>query len=54
MTYFGVTDVDEAIARVVELGGIAVGDPTDSPFGRFATVGDPLGAPFRVLDVSAG
>jgi predicted enzyme related to lactoylglutathione lyase len=54
MTYFGVTDVDEAVARVVELGGIAVGDPTDSPFGRFATVGDPLGAPFRVLAVSAG
>jgi uncharacterized protein len=54
MTYFGVADVDEAVARVVELGGIAVGDPTDSPFGRFATVGDPLGAPFRVLDVSAG
>ncbi|MCS7476297.1 VOC family protein [Umezawaea endophytica] len=54
MTYFGVTDVEEAVARVVELGGIAVGEPTDSAFGRFATVGDPLGAPFRVLDVAAG
>jgi len=54
MTYFGVTDVDRSVARVVELGGIVVGDPTESAFGRFATVGDPLGAPFRILDVSAG
>ncbi|PRY36184.1 VOC family protein [Umezawaea tangerina] len=51
MTYFGVADVDAAVDRVVRLGGIAVGDPADSPFGRFATVGDPLGAPFRVLGV---
>lgn len=54
MTYFGVPDVAEAVTRVVELGGITVGDPTDSPVGRFATVGDPFGAPFRILDVSAG
>jgi predicted enzyme related to lactoylglutathione lyase len=54
MTYFAVTDVDAAVVRVDELGGITVGEPEDSRFGRFATVGDPLGAPFRLLDVSAG
>jgi uncharacterized protein len=49
MTYFRVTDADEAVRRVGELGGIAVGDVVESAFGRFTTVGDPMGATFKII-----
>lgn len=52
MAYFAVADVDASTARVAELGGIVVSDPVDSRFGRYITAGDPLGATFRLIQVS--
>ncbi len=49
MTYFEVADTDEALARVVELGGHALGPAQDSPYGRVATVSDPEGARFALI-----
>jgi uncharacterized protein len=46
LVFFGVTDVDAAIAKVRELGGEA-GDATDEPgFGRFSMCRDPQGIRF--------
>jgi hypothetical protein len=47
--YFAVDDADAAVARAIELGGATHGTPMDSPYGRLASVIDPLGAPFRVI-----
>ncbi|GAA1282424.1 VOC family protein [Saccharothrix xinjiangensis] len=49
MTYFAVADADLAARRARELGGVVVGDVVDTRFGRFTTVGDPMGATFRVI-----
>ncbi|MFB6888033.1 VOC family protein [Kitasatospora sp. NPDC056327] len=49
--YFAVEDCDAAVARVTELGGKLHFGPMDSPFGRFAAVGDPQGAAFGVIDL---
>ncbi|GAA3459205.1 VOC family protein [Saccharothrix longispora] len=49
MTYFAVSDAEVSARRVRELGGVTVGDVVDSPFGRFTTAGDPLGATFRLI-----
>ncbi|MEV0678138.1 VOC family protein [Actinosynnema sp. NPDC050436] len=49
MTYFQVSDVDGTLDRARDLGGIPVGAVADSLFGRFATVGDPMGATFKVI-----
>lgn len=49
MTYFQVADVDEAVTRVVELGGHVHAPARDSVFGRMATVSDPEGARFSLL-----
>ena len=46
-TYWEVDDVDGAIDRVSELGGSVVEPGHDTPFGRLATVEDPLGARFK-------
>lgn len=50
--YFGVGDCDAAVARATERGGALTFGPMDSPFGRFAAVRDPQGAPFAVIDMS--
>jgi predicted enzyme related to lactoylglutathione lyase len=50
--YFAVADCDEAVARATKLGGVLCSGPTDSPFGRFAALGDPQGASFSVIDVT--
>ncbi|CAL9601479.1 Putative glyoxylase CFP32 [Streptomyces sp. enrichment culture] len=50
--YFTVTDCDAAVARAVELGGVLRFGPLDTPFGRFATLGDPQGADFSVIDTT--
>src|ERR1700722_17746841 len=43
LVFFGVPDLEAAIARVKELGGDA-GDPTEEPgFGRFSMCRDPQG-----------
>ena len=46
-TYWEVDDVDAAVDRVVALGGSVVEAGQDSPYGRLATVRDPLGAQFK-------
>jgi predicted enzyme related to lactoylglutathione lyase len=48
--YFGVEDVEAAIARAGELGAQTVMGPMPVPGGRFAILRDPQGAVFSVLD----
>ncbi|MEU0716988.1 VOC family protein [Streptomyces lavendulocolor] len=50
--YFGVDDCDAAVARATERGGAAVWGPMDTPFGRFASIRDPQGATFSVIDMN--
>lgn len=50
--YFTVDDCDAAVARATERGGVLRFGPMDSPFGRLATVGDPQGARFSVIDLT--
>ena len=40
---------DSGAKRATAAGGTVQGDPWDSPYGRIATVQDPLGATFRVI-----
>ena len=47
--YFSVTDTDQAVARVGELGGSTVVPAMDIEPGRFAVVSDPAGAVFNVI-----
>jgi predicted enzyme related to lactoylglutathione lyase len=47
--YFAVSDADEAIARIQELGGNVVRPAEDTPYGRLATVADPTGTQFRIV-----
>ncbi|MEU6231519.1 VOC family protein [Kitasatospora sp. NPDC047058] len=49
--YFAVDDCDATVAKVAERGGKLYFGPMDSPFGRFAAVGDPQGAAFGVIDL---
>ncbi|MFD0278009.1 VOC family protein [Kitasatospora sp. NPDC127111] len=49
--FFAVDDCDAAVAKVTERGGKVHLGPMDSPFGRFAAVGDPQGAAFGVIDL---
>lgn len=46
--YFGVADVDAAVAAAQNGGGTVVAPATDTPFGRMATLLDPFGAVFAV------
>ncbi|WP_374986698.1 VOC family protein [Streptomyces fradiae] len=50
--YFTVDDVDAAIGRATTHGAKVVFGPVDSPFGRFAALVDPQGAPFSLIDVT--
>jgi uncharacterized protein len=47
--YFAVADADQTAAKVTELGGDVVVKPFDSPVGRMATVRDPQGAAFSII-----
>lgn len=47
--YLGTDDVDASSDRAKELGGSVFEEPEDTPYGRLATLADPLGAPFRVM-----
>ncbi|MEV0534659.1 VOC family protein [Kitasatospora sp. NPDC050463] len=49
--YFAVDDCDATVAKVTEHGGQLYFGPMDSPFGRFAAVGDPQGAAFGIIDL---
>ncbi|MFI8189180.1 VOC family protein [Streptomyces sp. NPDC085946] len=50
--YFGVADCDAAVSRATGLGGVLRSGPADTPFGRFASLTDPQGAGFSVIDTS--
>lgn len=46
--YIGVTDADAASAAVTRLGGTVERAAEDTPFGRIATITDPLGARLQI------
>lgn len=46
--YFGVDDVDKALAQIGDLGGGTVLAGEDTPYGRLATAADPTGAIFKL------
>ncbi|MFI6013669.1 VOC family protein [Streptomyces sp. NPDC051243] len=50
MTYFEVADTDETVAEIVHLGGHVLRPAHDSAHGRVATVADPEGARFSVIE----
>lgn len=54
LTYFAVTNADDAVATVKRLGGTVDGPIEDSPFGRFVGVADPSGALFKIIEAPAG
>jgi predicted enzyme related to lactoylglutathione lyase len=47
--YFGADDADVTIAKLVELGGSVLEPAQDTPYGRLATVADPMGARFKLV-----
>ena len=49
LTYFMYDDVDAGFERARELGGELIGEPVDSPYGRYARVRDPQGAVFGLI-----
>lgn len=49
--YFGVSDLEAAIRYVEEQGGSVLTPPMDSPYGRWSTVQDPMGAAFVLMGV---
>ncbi|MFJ4786718.1 VOC family protein [Streptomyces sp. NPDC088794] len=51
MTYFEVADTDASATRLQDLGGHVLKPPTDSPYGRVATVADPEGARFALIQI---
>lgn len=49
--YFAVDDADATVAKGIELGGTNVHPVEDTPYGRLATMVDPLGALFKLRQV---
>ena len=47
--YFQVADADDALERIVELGGTVLRPAEDTPYGRLAQAADPTGAVFRLV-----
>lgn len=47
--YFDSPDVDAAVAAVLANGGAVLEPVSDSPYGRLATVADPMGSTFRII-----
>jgi uncharacterized protein len=47
--YLAVDDTDDAVDRLVRLGGSVLRPPEDSPYGRLATVADNQGATFSLM-----
>lgn len=47
--YFGVENTDATVDQAVELGATVIHPAEDSPFGRVATLADPTGAVFKVI-----
>jgi len=50
LVYFAVQDIDAAVAKVTELGGAVLGEPTDIGIARVGVVTDPQGAVFALYD----
>ena len=48
---FAVDSTDDTVAAVEAAGGSVLMAAQDSPYGRFAVVGDPWGAAFSVMEV---
>lgn len=51
--YWGVEDADAAVAKAEELGGSVVQPADDSSYGRMATLADPTGAVFKIVQPAA-
>lgn len=49
--YIGVDNTDESLEKVKALRGTVLDGPEDSPFGRLATVQDPQGAAFQIIQI---
>jgi uncharacterized protein len=47
--YFAVEDADATVATAIELGGAVVDAPEDTPYGRLATLTDPTGIRFKLI-----
>jgi predicted enzyme related to lactoylglutathione lyase len=47
--YFTTADTDATIAKLTELGGSVESPAEDTPYGRIATVTDPMGARFKLV-----
>jgi predicted enzyme related to lactoylglutathione lyase len=54
LAYFGVEDCDAAADQLRTMGGVVTVEPMTIPAGRFAVVADPQGAPFAIMDLTAG
>ncbi|MEE2032747.1 VOC family protein [Rhodococcus chondri] len=52
--YIGVGNADATVEAATRLGGSVVEAPQDSPYGRIATIADPLGAMLRIDEPPAG
>ncbi|GAA3757595.1 VOC family protein [Salinactinospora qingdaonensis] len=52
LVFFAVSDADAAVATAQEQGGSVLRAAEDSPYGRWAALTDPTGAPFSVIDLS--
>jgi len=50
--YFGSADAGATVAKAVELGGTLVHGVDDTPFGRLATLLDPTGARFKIVETT--
>jgi len=48
LTYFGVQDIDQGLAKLTELGGSALAGPIDIQMAKIAVVADPQGAVFAL------
>ena len=54
LVYFVTRSVDEATATAISLGAGVRGAPTDTPFGRMASLVDPFGAGFCLVEAMEG
>lgn len=52
--YLGVPNIEDACAKVVELGGGIVMPPENSPFGKLASVHDSGGGQFKLHELAPG
>ena len=52
LTYWDVDDVDATTRQVRTLGGVVIEEPTDTPYGRMASVSDCTGSAFKLRTVT--